>query len=48
MECVKREPGAIGNAKDEVHDRTGWRRIVCAAATLQLSGGRLEEEEEEM
>ena len=26
------------NNKDEVHDRTGWRRIVSAAATPQLSG----------
>ena len=24
--------------KDDVHDRTGWRIIVSAAATLQLSG----------
>ena len=26
--------------KDEVHDRNGWRRIVCAAATPQLLRGR--------
>ena len=26
------------NDKDEVHDRTGWRRIVSAAATPQPSG----------
>ena len=25
------------NAKDEVHDRIGWRRIVSAAATPQPS-----------
>ena len=29
---------AIGTTKDEVHDRTGWGRIVSAASTLQLSG----------
>ena len=23
----------IGSTKDDVHDRTGWRRIVSAAAT---------------
>ena len=33
MDCVNRDMRAIGNTKDEVHDRTGWRRIVSAAAT---------------
>ena len=28
MDCVKRDMRAIGTMKDEVHDRTGWRRIV--------------------
>ena len=29
---------AVGTTKDEVHDRTGWMRIVSAAATPQPSG----------
>ena len=28
---------AIGTTSDEVHDITGWRRIVSAAATPQSS-----------
>ena len=38
MDCVNRDMRAIGMTKDEVHDRTGWRRIVSAAATLQPRG----------
>ena len=40
MDCVNRDMRAIyiGTTKDEVHDRTGWRRIVFAAATPQPSG----------
>ena len=38
MDCVNRDMRAIGTTKDEVHDRTGWRRIVSAAATPQSSG----------
>ena len=38
MNCVIRDMRAIGKTEDEVHDRTGYRRIVSAAATLQLSG----------
>ena len=38
MDCVNRDMRAIGMTKDEVHDRTGWRRIVSAAATPQPSG----------
>ena len=37
-DCVNRDMRAIGTTKDEVHDRTGWRRIVSAAATPQPSG----------
>ena len=44
MDCVNRDMRAIGTTKDEVHDRTGWRRIVSAAATPQPL--RLEDEEE--
>ena len=33
MDCVNRDMRAIGTTSDEVHDRTGWRRIVSAAAT---------------
>ena len=36
--CVNRDMGAIRTTKDEVIDRTGWRRIVSAAATPPLSG----------
>ena len=32
MDCVNRNMRAIGTTKDEVHDRTGWRRIVSVAA----------------
>ena len=39
MDCINRDMRAIGMTKDEVHDRTGWRRIVSAAATPQPSGG---------
>ena len=35
--CVNRDMRAIGTAKDEVHDINSGRRIVCAAATPQLS-----------
>ena len=38
MDCVNRHMRAIGTTKDEVHDRTGWRRSVCAAGTPQPSG----------
>ena len=38
MDCVNRDMRAIGKRNDEVHDRTGWRGIVSAAATSQLSG----------
>ena len=38
MDCVNRDMRAIGMTKDEVHDITGWRRIVSAAATPQPSG----------
>ena len=32
---------AIGTTKDEVQDRTGWRRIVFAAATPRPIGSGL-------
>ena len=38
MDCVNRDTKAIGTMKHEVHDRTGWRRIVPASATPQPSG----------
>ena len=38
MDCVNRDMRAIGTTKDEVHDRTGWRRILSATETPQLSG----------
>ena len=38
MDCVNRDMRATGTTKDEVRDRTGWRRIVSAAATPQPSG----------
>ena len=38
VDCVNRDMRAIATTKDEVHDRTGWRRIVSAAATPQPSG----------
>ena len=38
MNCVNRDTRAIGTTKDEIHDRSGWRRIVSAAATPQPSG----------
>ena len=38
MDCVNRDMRAIGTTRDEVHDRTGWRRIVSAAASPQPSG----------
>ena len=37
MDCVNRDMRAIGTTKDEVRDRTGWRRIVSAAAAPQQS-----------
>ncbi len=37
---VNRDIRAIGTTKNEVHDRTGWRRIVSAAAKWE----QLEEE----
>ena len=33
MDCVNRDVRAIETMKYEVHDRTGWRRSVSAAAT---------------
>ena len=36
--CVNRDIRAIETAMDEVHDITGWRRIMSAAGTPQLSG----------
>ena len=46
MDCVNRDMRAIGTTKDEVHDRSGWRRIVSAAATPQPGWDQLEEEED--
>ena len=46
MDCVNRDMRAIGATKDEVHDRTGWRRIVSVAATPIFKWEPLEEEEE--
>ena len=37
MDRVNRDMRAIGTTKNEVHDRTGWRRIVSATATPQPS-----------
>ena len=37
IDCVKSDTRAIG-AVEDVHDRTGWRRIVSAAATPQQRG----------
>ena len=44
MDCVNRDMRAIGTTSDKVHDRTGWRRIVSAAATPQPSGSGYEKE----
>ena len=41
MDCVNGDMIAIGTTKDEVHDRTGWRSIVFAAATPRPSGSGL-------
>ena len=38
MDCVNRDMRAIGTTKDEVHDGTGWMRIVSAAATHNQVG----------
>ena len=38
MVSVNQYMRTIGTTKDEVHDITGWRRIVSAAATPQPSG----------
>ena len=46
MDCVNRDMRAIGTTKDEVHDRTGGRRIVSAAANPQPGWDQLEEEED--
>ena len=50
---LNRDMRAIGTTKDEVHGRSGWRRIVSAAATpksiiLVAAIRRREEEEEEV
>ena len=47
-DCVNRDMRAIGTTKDEVHDRTGWRRIVnCVCrSNSRIMWERLEEEEE--
>ena len=38
IDCVKSDKRAIGAAEEDVHDRTGWRRTVSAAATPQQRG----------
>ena len=38
MDCVNRDMRAIGTTKDEVHDRTSWRRIVSATTTPSQVG----------
>ena len=38
VDCAKRDMRAVGTTQDEVHDRTGWRRIVSAAATHNQVG----------
>ena len=34
MNCVNRDMRAIGTTKDDVHGRSGWKRIVSATAKL--------------
>ena len=34
MDCVNRDRRGIWITEDEVHHRTGWRRIVLDATTL--------------
>ena len=38
MDSGNTDMRAIETTKDEVRDRTGWRRIVSAAATPQPTG----------
>ena len=38
VDCINQDTKAIGKTRYEVHDRTGWRRIVSPAATTQRSG----------
>ena len=49
MDCVNRDMRVIGTTEDDVHDRTGWRRIVSDTATpiIKYKWERLEEEEKE-
>ena len=37
VDCFNRDMTAIGTTKDEVHDRTGWRRIESTAGIPQPS-----------
>ena len=38
MDYVNRDMRAIGTTRVEVHDTTGWRRIVYVVEVPQLSG----------
>ena len=44
MKCGLHTQGQVSDrtTQDEVHDRTGWRGILSAAATSQLSVKRME------
>ena len=44
MDWGNRDMRAIGTTKDEVHGRTGWRRIVSVETTQKNKCERLEEE----
>ena len=48
MDGVNRDMRAIGTTQYEVHDITGWRRIVSAAATPQPSGSGWKKKSEYM
>ena len=47
MDCVNRDMRAIEATVDEVHAKSGWRKIVSAAATRQLSGSGLKKKKNE-
>ena len=38
MDCVNRDIRDIATTKYDIHDRTGWMRIVSSTATPQPSG----------
>ena len=47
MDCVNKDMRAIRRTEDDIHDRTGWRRIVSAVHSDPIINWEWLEEEDD-